>query len=170
MVAGASRSSSAATIVADVTADGRPGRERLGVAARAALLATCHSPQRTSSRASFIQLTTWKGSMTHLAFGHRRFTSVLIHLAPSAVTTSTPRRCSRVSSSRNRVSAAATTPGEPTVMLTYWRNQEQHDRLGRDPGDVGIINARSREVGELLSGLGFAVTFAYPDGGAVRRG
>ena len=61
-------------------ADGHPGRRRLGVAALAALLATCHSSRHTPSRASFIRLTTWKGSMTHSALGHHRLTSIYIHL------------------------------------------------------------------------------------------
>lgn len=80
-------------------ADGRPGRPRFGVAALAALLATCHSSRRTPSRASFIQLTTRKGSMTHSALGHHRLTGVFIHRQPSAATTSMPSLCSRASSS-----------------------------------------------------------------------
>ena len=76
----------------------------------AAALAAFHSSQRTASSASFIHWTTWKGSMTHLAFGHLRFTSAFIHLAPSAVTTSTARLCSRVSPSRNRPSTSLPYP------------------------------------------------------------
>ena len=59
-----------------------------GAAACAFLLATCHSSRRSSSSASFIQLTTWNGSITHLAFGHPLFTGSRIQRAPSAVTTS----------------------------------------------------------------------------------
>ena len=77
-----------------------------GLAAAAADFAACHSSRLTSSKASFIQLTTWNGSMTHLAFGHLRFTSDFIHRAPSAVTTSIDLLCSRVSSSRNRLSTS----------------------------------------------------------------
>jgi hypothetical protein len=82
----------------------------LGLAALAAALAAFHSSQRTASSASFIHWTTWKGSMTHLALGQRRLTSCLIHLAPSAVTTSMARLCSRVSSSRNRLSTSLPVP------------------------------------------------------------
>ena len=78
--------------------------------ALAAALAAFHSSQRTASSASFIHWTTWKGSMTHLALGQRRLTSCLIHLAPSAVTTSMARLCSRVSSSRNRLSTSLPVP------------------------------------------------------------
>ena len=63
----------------------------LGLAALAVAWAAFHSSQRTASSASFIHWTTWKGSMTHLALGQRRLTSCLIHLAPSAVTTSMAR-------------------------------------------------------------------------------
>jgi hypothetical protein len=43
-------------------------------------------------------------------WGQRRLTSCLIHLAPSAVTTSMARLCSRVSSSRNRLSTSLPVP------------------------------------------------------------
>ena len=58
--------------------------------------------------------------MTHLALGQRRLTSCLIHLAPSAVTTSMARLCSRVSSSRNRlehVLAGALVPDKAAAVV-----------------------------------------------------
>ena len=86
------------------------GLPRLPSGLGLAALAAFHSSQRTASSASFIHWTTWKGSMTHLALGQRRLTSCLIHLAPSAVTTSMARLCSRVSSSRNRLSTSLPVP------------------------------------------------------------
>lgn len=83
---------------------------RLPVGLALAALAAFHSSRRTASSASFIHWTTWKGSVTHLALGQRRLTSCLIHLAPSAVTTSMARLCSRVSSSRNRLSTSLPVP------------------------------------------------------------
>ena len=72
------------------------GLPRLPSGLGLAALAAFHSSQRTASSASFIHWTTWKGSMTHLALGQRRLTSCPIRLAPSAVTTSMARLCSRV--------------------------------------------------------------------------
>ena len=73
--------------------DGLPGRLLAGRAASQAPFAALHSQRRTSSRASFIHATTWKGSIAHRALRHLRLTSDLIHLAPSAVTTSMPHLC-----------------------------------------------------------------------------
>lgn len=51
-----------------------------------------------------------------------------------------------------------------TMCLTYYRSQAQYDRYGRDKGDFNIINARSREIGMLLSQRGIEVKYVYPDG------
>ena len=55
------------------------------------------------------------------------------------------------------------TDGVEEVAITYYRDQAQYDAFGRDPGPVGVVNARARSVGELLSREGFEVSYAYPD-------
>ena len=102
--------SSSATSGATSFLLGRPRLPVLGTTALASAFAACHSSRLTRSSASFAHSTTWKGSITHLALGHRLLTSVFIHLAPSAVTTSMALLCSRVSSSRNRFSTSLPYP------------------------------------------------------------
>ena len=58
--------------------------------------------------------------------------------------------------------------GAVSVVLTYFRDQEQYDASGRDDGPYGFANAISREVGAVLTDEGIEVEFAYPDDGAVR--
>lgn len=53
------------------------------------------------------------------------------------------------------------------VSITYWRTQEQYDRLERDPGHVGMINARARAVGGGLLEQGIEVEWRFPEEGAV---
>lgn len=53
------------------------------------------------------------------------------------------------------------------VPITYWRTQDQYDRLGRDPGYVGVVNARARAVGEELLKQGIEVEWRFPEEGAV---
>ncbi len=54
------------------------------------------------------------------------------------------------------------------VVLTYFRSQEQYDRLGRDEGWYGVANANARAVAAELRRYGFSVVFRYPEEGAVR--
>lgn len=54
-------------------------------------------------------------------------------------------------------------PGDnrPPMELNYWRRQEDYDANGRDSGDVGVVNARTRAVAAALRGLGYGVRFHY---------
>lgn len=54
-----------------------------------------------------------------------------------------------------------------SVVITYYRDQEQYDAHGRDDGPVGFANAVAREVGAVLTNEGIEVEFAYPDDVAV---
>lgn len=54
------------------------------------------------------------------------------------------------------------------VVLTYYRSQEQYDRLGRDEGWYGVANANARAVAAELRRYGFSVVFRYPEEGAIR--
>lgn len=68
-----------------------------------------------------------------------------------------------------RALAIAAELGEPeTVVITYYRDQAQHDAHGREPGPYGFVNAVSREVALELSGEGLETEFRYPDDGAVQ--
>lgn len=49
------------------------------------------------------------------------------------------------------------------VQLTYYRDQEQYDLLGRDDGDFGMANANARAVATILRENGVTVSWAYPD-------
>ena len=60
------------------------------------------------------------------------------------------------------------TDGVDYVSITYYRDQAQYDSLGRDPGPVGVVNARARAVGELLARENFEVSYAYPDEGCAQ--
>ena len=54
------------------------------------------------------------------------------------------------------------------VRLTYYRTQEEYDACGRDVGYFGIVNARSRAIGEQLEADGVQVRYAFPGDGAIR--
>lgn len=58
--------------------------------------------------------------------------------------------------------------GAEVVALTYFRDQEQYDASGREPGPYGFVNAVARCTADRLYGEGFDVEFRYPDDGAVR--
>lgn len=53
------------------------------------------------------------------------------------------------------------------VPITYWRTQEQYDKAGRDPGYVGVVNARARAVGDEILLRGIEVEWRFPEEGAV---
>ena len=58
--------------------------------------------------------------------------------------------------------------GEPAaVVLTYYRDQSQHDAHGREPGPYGFANSIAREVALDLAGEGIETEFRYPDDDAV---
>ena len=58
--------------------------------------------------------------------------------------------------------------GEPAaVVITYYRDQAQHDAHGREPGPYGFVNSIAREVALDLNGEGIETEFRYPDEGAV---
>ena len=46
--------------------------------------------------------------------------------------------------------------------LAYYRTQREYDALGRDPGPVGIVNARTRAIGTELRKMGVEVAYLYP--------
>jgi len=50
-----------------------------------------------------------------------------------------------------------------TVQLTYYRSQKEYDSEGRDPGFYGMVNAKTRRVGEALTAAGYQVHYTYPD-------
>ena len=50
------------------------------------------------------------------------------------------------------------------VQLTYYRDQEQFDLFGREPGEpYGQANANARMTADALRCQGIEVSFAYPD-------
>lgn len=51
---------------------------------------------------------------------------------------------------------------KPPISLSYWPTQASYDAGGRDKGDYGAVNARSRAVAAALRGLGYEVEFTYP--------
>lgn len=53
--------------------------------------------------------------------------------------------------------------GGEDVQVTYYRNQEQYDALGRDPGPYMAANANARLVAQRLRALDVEVDFCYPD-------
>lgn len=54
--------------------------------------------------------------------------------------------------------------GIERVQLTYYRNQEQYDRLGRDKGSVGRVNAIARETALILMDTeDVEIDWSYPD-------
>lgn len=54
-------------------------------------------------------------------------------------------------------------PGR-SVQLTYYRDQEQFDLFGREPGEpYGQANANTRMTADALRCQGIDVSFAYPD-------
>lgn len=52
---------------------------------------------------------------------------------------------------------------KPPISLTYWRTQAEYDAAGRDSGQFGVVNARSRDVATMLRGMGYEVEFDYPN-------
>lgn len=57
--------------------------------------------------------------------------------------------------------------GAGSVALTYYRSQDQHDAVGREPGPYGYTNAVARLTADYLEAEGFEVEFRYPDEGAI---
>ena len=55
-----------------------------------------------------------------------------------------------------------------SVVITYYRDQDQYDALGRDDGPFSYANAVARDVAAILQREDFVVEFAYPDDGAIR--
>lgn len=53
------------------------------------------------------------------------------------------------------------------VPITYWRTQEQYNELGRDPGYVGVVNARARAVGDELLLRDIEVEWRFPEESAA---
>lgn len=66
------------------------------------------------------------------------------------------------------LSIAAERDEPETVVITYYRDQAQHDAHGREPGPYGFVNAVAREVALNLNGEGLETEFRYPDDGAVQ--
>lgn len=58
--------------------------------------------------------------------------------------------------------------GVGLAVITYFRDQEQYDEAGRDPGSYTFANCVGRDVASRLAREGFEVSFAYPDDGAIR--
>lgn len=54
------------------------------------------------------------------------------------------------------------------IPITYYRNQEQFDALGRDEGYYGVANANARALAGKLRRAGYTVEFRYPGGGTVK--
>ncbi len=50
------------------------------------------------------------------------------------------------------------------VALTYYRDQAQYDACGRDEGPVGVVNARSRAIADVLEDEDVEVEWRYPAG------
>lgn len=57
--------------------------------------------------------------------------------------------------------------GAQHVVLTYYRDQEQYDKLGRDEGPVGLVNAAARLARRYIEAEGLTVEFRYPNDGAI---
>lgn len=53
--------------------------------------------------------------------------------------------------------------GEVPITLTYWKRQDQYDRLRGDGGYYGMANAITREVARLLDAEGHATRYEYPE-------
>lgn len=53
--------------------------------------------------------------------------------------------------------------GAKNAQLTYYRNQEQYDELGGNPGLYGVANTNARMVSTRLKSLKIDVDFCYPD-------
>lgn len=54
-----------------------------------------------------------------------------------------------------------------TVTLSYYRDQAQYDRFGRDAGEFGRVNAIARETARELARRGIVANFAYPGEGTA---
>lgn len=52
------------------------------------------------------------------------------------------------------------------IQLTLWRSQKEYNSMGRDAGNVHIVNARVMEVAAVLESQGYEVRFRYPGGEA----
>lgn len=53
--------------------------------------------------------------------------------------------------------------GEARVTLTYWKRQDQYDRLRGDGGYYGMANAITREVARQLNAEGHETAYEYPE-------
>lgn len=51
--------------------------------------------------------------------------------------------------------------GAGSVALTYYRSQDQHDAVSREPGPYGFTNAVARLTADYLEAEGFEVEFRY---------
>ena len=49
------------------------------------------------------------------------------------------------------------------IQLTLWRSQKEYDHMGRDTGNVHLVNARTIEIAAILEHEGYEVRFVYPD-------
>ena len=59
--------------------------------------------------------------------------------------------------------SAALAQGAESAQMTYYRNQEQYDELGRDAGPYGVANCNARLIATRLKSLKIDVDFCYPD-------
>ena len=57
--------------------------------------------------------------------------------------------------------------GSNKIVLTYYRDQAQFDKHGRDEGSFFIANANTNHAAILLEENEFEVEFRYPDEGAI---
>lgn len=53
--------------------------------------------------------------------------------------------------------------GTERASFTYYRNQTQYDRMGRDIGYFTRANANARAAAERILAMGFEVEFRYPE-------
>ena len=63
----------------------------------------------------------------------------------------------------DEISERCVSEGVSSLQLTYWRNQEQFDALGRDEGLHTVANANARAIAQELESIGVEVEFSYPD-------
>ena len=75
------------------------------------------------------------------------------------------RHVEAVQASVGQVDKVIEQTGKPPreVSLPVYRSQAHYDQCGRDDGDYGVVNARSREIGALLEERGIRAQYVYPE-------
>ena len=54
-------------------------------------------------------------------------------------------------------------PGTAVLDVTYYRSQDEYDRLGRDEGYYGMVNAATREVCKAAEERGIRCRAVFPE-------